>query len=99
MVLNSAKTKCPQKKCHTQTLTVCLHGESLLNEWGIGAFILGHTRAQVCPISLTTIQALPTDILLRKTRAKRKNSADRVGGLSHWVEGLFWQLNKIYILK
>ena len=44
-----------------------------VNEWGRGAFILGHTRAQVCHISLTTLPALHTDILLRKTRAKRKN--------------------------
>lgn len=27
----------------------------------------GQTRAQVCPISLTILLALPTDILLRKT--------------------------------
>ena len=31
-----------------------------------------------CGISLTTLLAPPTDILLRKTRAKRTNSADRV---------------------
>ena len=56
-----------------------------LNEWGRGAFILGHTRAQVCPISLTTLPAPPTNILLRKTRAKRKNLADRVGGSSQHI--------------
>jgi hypothetical protein len=67
----------------TTKIYQCLHGESLLNEWGRGAFILGHTRSQVCLISLTTLPAPPIDILLRKTRAKRKNSSDRVGGSSH----------------
>jgi hypothetical protein len=74
---NQMATKMPQPK------SVCVCIESLLNESGRGAFILGHTRAQVCPISLTTLPAPPTDTLLRKTRAKRKNWADRVGGSSH----------------
>ena len=36
----SKQAKHPQK-CHNQTLTMCLHGESLLNEWGKGVFIPG----------------------------------------------------------
>ena len=31
----------------TNKIYQCLHGECLPNEWGRGAFILGHTRAQV----------------------------------------------------
>jgi hypothetical protein len=34
-------------------------------------------------MSLTTLPALPAEILIRKTRAKKKNTADRVGGSSH----------------
>ena len=75
------QTKQPQK-CHNQNLTVCM--ESLLNDWGSCVFSPGHTRAQVCPMSLTTLPAPPADILIRKTRAKRKNMADRVGGSSQY---------------
>lgn len=45
----------------TTKLYQCVCMESLLNEWGRGVFIAGHTRAQLCPISLTTLPAPPTD--------------------------------------
>ena len=38
----------------------------------------------------------PTDILIRKTRAKRENSADRVGGSSHSkADVLTWQYHTV----
>ena len=74
--------RCQRKQPKTatkmpQTKSVSAWRES--PEW------MGTHRTQVCPNSLTTLPAPPTDILLRKTRAKRKNSADRVGGSSHMV--------------
>ena len=37
---NRKQPKTATKNSHNQNL--CLHGESLLNEWGRGVFILGH---------------------------------------------------------
>ena len=93
----SKRTKRPQK-CHNQNLTVCLHGESLLNEWGRGVFNPGHIRAQVCPMLLKTLPAPLTNILLRKTRAKRNNSVDS-GRVVTLCWPVSWDKAGIYLAK
>jgi hypothetical protein len=55
-----------------QTKSISVSAWSLLNEWGRGVFILGHTQAQVFPMYLTTLQAPPTGILGGKQEQRER---------------------------
>ena len=58
-----------------------------------------HLRAHVCPISLTTLPPPPTDILLRKTRAKRENAGRRSGRAVTWLYLTFLKARTFHVMS